>query len=199
MPKNCNRKKMMVKENGVITYTVESYIDKCFFFVFFLLISHYCEYTLSFLGIDRQGGSEPHKDSDHKTSHCFSGRVLPRKTAECRSDRPLPSLELVTHKTHKCCQTGAYRTLNKRGHIPGVFPHEVTSCSRGRMGCWEFTGDLLRRTLPPPKVLSALFMFFSPLFPSLRTIFIFLSICTSQSHCLCPSQWNYESWSEVLF
>lgn len=103
---------------------------------------------------------EAHNDSHHETSHCFSGRVLPRRTAECRSDRPLPSLELVTHKTHKRCQTGAYRTLNKRGHIPGVFPHEVTSCSRGRMGCWEFTGDLLRRTLPPPKVLSALFMFF---------------------------------------
>lgn len=34
------------------------------------------------------------------------------------------------------------------------------------MGCWEFTGDLLRRTLPPPKVLSALFMLFSPLFSS---------------------------------
>lgn len=113
--------------------------------------------------MDRQG--EAHKDSDRETSHCFSGRVLPRKTAECRSVRPLPSLELVTHKTHKCCQTGAYRTLNKRGHIPGVFPHEVTSCSKGRMGCWEFTGDLLRRTLPPPKVLSALFMFFPQSLP----------------------------------
>lgn len=105
--------------------------------------------------------SDRRREAQNETSHCFCGRVSPRKTAECRSDRPLSSLELVTHKTHKCCQTGAYHTLNKRGHIPGVFPHEVTSCSRGRMGCWEFTGDLLRRTLPPPKVLSALFMFFS--------------------------------------
>lgn len=104
------------------------------------------------------------KDSSHKTSHCFPRRVLPRKAVECCSDHPLPSLEIVTHKTHKCRQTGAYRTLNKRGHIPGVFPHEVTSCSRGRMGCWEFTGDLPRRTLPPPEDLSALFLFFfSPL------------------------------------
>lgn len=147
--------------------------------------------------MDRQG--EAHKDSDRETSHCFSGRVLPRKTAECRSECPLPSLELVTHKTHKCCQTGAYRTLNKRGHIPGVFPHEVTSCSKGRMGCWEFTGDLLRRTLPPPKVLSALFMFFPNLFPSLLTIFIFLSICTSQSCWLGRSQWNYGSQFTVLW
>lgn len=45
------------------------------------------------------------------------------------------------------------------------------------MGCWEFTGDLLRRTLPPPKVLSAVYVFSSP-FPSLHTVIIFLSICT---------------------
>lgn len=34
------------------------------------------------------------------------------------------------------------------------------------MGRWEFTGDLLRRTLPPPKVLSALFMIPPPLHSS---------------------------------
>lgn len=133
---------------------------------------------------------EAHKDSERETSHCFSGRVLPRKTAECRSDRPLPSLELVTHKTHKCCQTGAYCTLNKGGHIPDVFPHEVTSCSTGRMGCWEFIGDLLRRTVPPPEVLSALFMFFScsissPLF-SLFSSF-YQSVPPSLTFCVPPS------------
>lgn len=90
----------------------------------------------------------------------FRGGSYPERTVECCSDQPLPSLELVTHKTHKCRQTGAYRTLNKRGHIPYVFPHEVTSCSRGRMGWWESTGDGLRRTLPLPKGLSALFMFY---------------------------------------
>lgn len=111
----------------------------------------------------------------------FLGGSYPERTVECCSDHPLPSLELVTHKTHKCRQTGAYRTLNKRGHIPYVFPHEVTSCSRGRMGCWESTGDRLRRTLPLPKDLSALFMFFFSLSLSVFTIFIFRSISTSHS------------------
>lgn len=104
----------------------------------------------------------------------FLGGSYPERTVECCSDHPLPSLELVTHKTHKCRQTGAYRTLNKRGHIPYVFPHEVTSCSRGRMGCWESTGDRLRRTLPLPKDLSALFMFFFSL--SLCLHYLHLSI-----------------------
>lgn len=45
-----------------------------------------------------------------------------------------------TQDTHERRRTGAYRTLNKRGRIPDVFPHEVTSCSRGRAGCWESTG-----------------------------------------------------------
>lgn len=60
------------------------------------------------------------------------------------TDRPLPSLQLVTHthaRTHQRCPTGAYRTLNKRGRIPDVFPHEATSCSGGRTGCWESTGE----------------------------------------------------------
>lgn len=96
-----------------------------------------------------------------QTSHCFPWRVLPERAVECCSDQPLPSLELVTHKTHKCRQTGAYRTLNKRGHIPYVFPHEVTSCSRGRLGCWESTGDRLRTTLPLPKgLISSICVFF---------------------------------------
>lgn len=136
-----------------------------------------------------EGQRTDHKGSNLKTSHCFSGRVLPRKTAECRSGCPLPSLELVTHKTHKRCQTGAYRTLNKRGRIPGVFPHEVTSCNRGRMGCWEFTGDLLRRTLPPPKVLSALFMFSPSLSSPLSSLFssFYPSVAPSLTVCVPPS------------
>lgn len=49
-----------------------------------------------------------------------------------------------TQDTHERRRTGAYRTLNKRGRIPDVFPHEVTSCSRGRAGCWESTGGSAR-------------------------------------------------------
>lgn len=107
-----------------------------------------------------------------------------------QKDCPLPSLELVTHKTHKCCQTGAYCTLNKGGHIPDVFPHEVTSCSTGRMGCWEFSGDLLRRTVPPPEVLSALFMFFSCSISSpLSSLFssFYPSVPPSLTFCAPPS------------
>lgn len=131
--------------------------------------------------------------TDRETSQCFSGRVLPRTTAECRSDRPLPSLELVTHKTHKRCQTGAYRTLNKRGHIPSVFPHEVTSCSRGKNGMLGIHwGSAEKDTSSAEGLIGSVYVF-SSLFPSHRTNFIFLSICTSQSHCRCPSQWNSES------
>lgn len=141
---------------------------------------------------------EAHNGRGRETSHRFSGMVLPRKTAECRSERPLPSLELVTHKTHKCCQTGAYHTLNKRGHIPGVFPHEVTSCRRGKNGMlgihWGSAG---KDTSFAEGLSSSVYVFFL-LFPTLCTIFIFLSGCTSQSYSQGPSQWNYESWSEGL-
>lgn len=102
-----------------------------------------------------------------------------------------------SHIRHTNCQTGAYRTLNKRGHIPGVFPHEVTSCSRGKVGCWEFTGGSGEKdTSSAEGLISSAYVFYFSL--PLHTIFIFLSICTSQSHCQCPPQWNYESWSEGL-
>lgn len=73
-----------------------------------------------------------------------------------------------TEDTHERRRTGAYRTLNKRGRIPDVFPHEVTSCSGGKNGMLGIHwGNRPRRTLPPPKDLSALFMFFhhSPSLP----------------------------------
>lgn len=130
----------------------------------------------------------------------FLGGSYPERLVECGSDQPLPSLELVTHKTHKCRQTGAYRTLNKRGHIPYVFPHEVTSCSRGRVGCWESTGIRLRTTLPLPKVLSALccccFFFFSP--SSLSSSFNPSLPPTLLPALPVPSHWNCEAWSDAL-
>lgn len=113
------------------------------------------------------------KDSSHKTSHCFPGRVYtPERTrlnvaliSRCQAW----SLSHMRHTNDR--QPGAYRTLNKRGHIPCVFPHGDTSCSRGRVGYWKSTGDWPRKTLPLPKALSALFVFF----------FLLLSRCLSFS------------------
>lgn len=106
----------------------------------------------------------------------FLGGSYPERTAECRSDHPLPSLELVTHNdTRLQPNRSLSHTKQKRPHSSRI-PTRVTSCSRGRMGCWEFTGDLLRGTLPLPGDLSALFVF------SLSfAIFIFLFFPTSHS------------------
>lgn len=74
------------------------------------------------------------------------------------------SLSHIRHTNDR--QPGAYHALNKRGRIPCVFPHEDTSCSRGRVGFWVSFGNIPRTTLPPPKVLSAHFVFLF-FFPSL--------------------------------
>lgn len=79
-------------------------------------------------------------------------------------DRALPGLELVTHaaKTHiNDRQRGAYRTKQKG-------PHSLRIPTRGHIlqqtGAELDAGGPLgigpRTTLPPPKVLSALFVFF---------------------------------------
>lgn len=144
-----------------------------------------------------QGGAL--KDSSHKTSHCFPRRDLTQKGLW--SVAPISfcqawSLSHIRHTTDR--QTGAYRTLNKRGHIPGVFPHEDTSCSGGEeWDNWGSAGDWPRATLPLPKVLSALFVFF---FCSVFTIFILQSISTthSASHSPHPSLWVCQARSEAL-
>lgn len=87
------------------------------------------------------------------------------------------SLSHIRHTNDR--QPGAYHALNKRGRIPCVFPHEDTSCSRGRVGFWVSFGNIPRTTLPPPKVLSAHFAFL--FFFSIVTIFILQQISTSHS------------------
>lgn len=105
-----------------------------------------------------QGGAL--KDSSHKDQSLFSWEGLTQKglwSVALISLCQAWSLSHIRHTNDR--QPGAYHTLNKRGHIPCVFPHEDTSCSRGREGYWESTGDWPRMTLPLPKVLSALFVF----------------------------------------
>lgn len=128
----------------------------------------------------------------------FLGGSYPERSVECCSDQPLPSLELVTHTVRHTndCQPGAYRTPNKRGHIPCVFPHEDTSCSRGEE--WD-TGN------PPGIGWERHFLCprsYQLFFPSLFvfTVFIFQSISTSHSASFSPhpSHWYCEAGSESL-
>lgn len=82
-----------------------------------------------------------------------------------------------TQDTHERRRTGAYHTLNKRGRIPDVFPHEVTSCSRGRAGCWESTGGSAEKDASSAEgLIGTVYVFHhSPSHPSVSDFIIFIS------------------------
>lgn len=123
------------------------------------------------------------EDSSHWTSHCFPRRVLPRKGLPSAALICLCQAWSLSHIRHTSDrQPGAYHTLNKRGHIPCVFPHEDTSCSRGSLGHGESTGDWLRTTHPLPIGSYQLCFLSTPSSPSLHpSIHLHLPLCSSSS------------------
>lgn len=57
----------------------------------------------------------------------FLGGSYPERTVECCSDQPLPSLELVTHKTHKWPPTRSLSHAKQKG------PHSLRIPTRGHI------------------------------------------------------------------
>lgn len=77
------------------------------------------------------------KDSSHELSHCFPRRALPLPRKDCWSVALISLCQACSSSYRRHIndrQPEAYRTLNKRGRIPCVFPHEDTSCSSGMQG-----------------------------------------------------------------
>lgn len=118
-----------------------------------------------------QGGAL--KDSSYELSHHFPRRALPRKDCWSVALISLCQAWSSSHTRHtNDRQPEAYRTLNKRGRIPCVFPHEDTSWSRAAVGCRVSMGELAQNNTSSAEGLSALLVcffllssFFNPSLP----------------------------------
>lgn len=64
----------------------------------------------------------------------FLGGSYPERTVECCSDQPLPSLELVTHKTHKWPPTRSLSHTKQKGPHSSRIPTRGYILQQGKSG-----------------------------------------------------------------
>lgn len=125
----------------------------------------------------------------------FLGGSYPERTVECCSDQPLPSLELVTHKTHKWPPNRSLSHTKQKGPHSLCIPTRGYILPQGKSGILGVHWGLAENdTSSAEGLISSVCVFFSL---SVFTIIIFRTISTSHSCFPLSSSLPLELWGLI--